>query len=108
MPVDERIAWHEVGEVGENVIHIALHYGFQDDQNVPRALARARDSDVPVDPDGATYFLSRITLQRGPNRSMPAWRKRIFIGLAHNAGSPIDYFRLPNDRTVSMGSAIQL
>ncbi|OFE16743.1 potassium transporter Kup [Humibacillus sp. DSM 29435] len=108
MPDDDSITWHELGEAGENIIHIALHYGFQDDQNVPLALTRARDSGVPVDPDGATYFLSRITLQRGPDRSMPAWRKRLFIGLAHNAASPIDYFRLPNDRTVSMGSAVQL
>jgi KUP system potassium uptake protein len=36
------------------------------------------------------------------------WRKRLFIALSHNAASPADYFRLPVDRTVVMGSRVDL
>lgn len=108
VPVEERIRWHPVGEPRDRIIHIDLHYGFQDDQNVPRALGLARQQGVPIDPAVAIYFLSRITIQRGPTRYMHAWRKRLFIGLAHNAATPTDYFRLPNGRTVSMGAAVTL
>ncbi|RKT77418.1 KUP system potassium uptake protein [Terracoccus luteus] len=105
---DDSIVWQVVGAPGDHVIHIAVHYGFHDDQDVPQALARARDTGVPVDPDGATYFLSRITVELTGETSLPRWRKRLFIALAHNAASPIDYFRLPEDRTVSMGAFVKL
>jgi KUP system potassium uptake protein len=39
---------------------------------------------------------------------MATWRKRLFIGLAHNAASPASYFCLPDDRTVVMGARIEL
>jgi KUP system potassium uptake protein len=39
---------------------------------------------------------------------MPTWRKRLFLGLAHNAASPIEYFRLPQERTVAMGATVVL
>jgi KUP system potassium uptake protein len=104
----DRIEWHPVGEPGDRIIRINLHYGFQDDQNVPRALEFAQRQGVPIDPDDAVYFLSRITLNRGPTRYMSPWRKRVFIGLAHNAASPTDYFRLPSSRTVSMGATVTL
>ncbi|HET7279606.1 MAG TPA: hypothetical protein VFJ22_16120 [Dermatophilaceae bacterium] len=49
------------------------------------------------------------TVQRTvPGREMSRWRKRLFLGLAHNAASPIEYFRLPEDRTVAMGAVVVL
>jgi KUP system potassium uptake protein len=63
---------------------------------------------VGIDPDTAFYFLSRITIQRGNNRALSPWRKRLFIGLAHNAASPADYFHLPEHRTVVMGFRVEL
>ncbi|MGN6753138.1 MAG: potassium transporter Kup [Intrasporangium sp.] len=104
----DRIRWHPVGRPEDQIIHINLHYGFQDDQNVPRALEFAQREGVPIEPDDAVYFLSRITLHRGPTKYMSRWRKRVFIALAHNAASPTDYFRLPSSRTVSMGATVTL
>ena len=39
---------------------------------------------------------------------MARWRKRLFVAIARNAASPVDYFHLPGDRTVSIGSQIEL
>jgi KUP system potassium uptake protein len=55
-----------------------------------------------------SYFLSRISLERGSVTTLPAWQQRLFIGLAHNAASPAAYFRLPIERTVVMGTQIEL
>ena len=70
----------------------------------PAACAKNSNST----PDTALYFLSRITIERGPQPGMSTWRKRLFIGLAHNAATPAAYFKLPLDRTVVMGSRIEL
>jgi KUP system potassium uptake protein len=106
---DRRVEVDTLGDPYDAIDHLTLRFGFQEDQDVPAALALARDLGiVEVDPDTAYYFLSRISVQRGPGREMSTWRKRIFLGLAHNAASPTEYFRLPEDRTVAMGAAVTL
>ncbi len=49
-----------------------------------------------------------MTIERGREPGMSSWRKRVFIGLSHNAATPAAYFKLPVDRTVIMGSRIEL
>ena len=52
--------------------------------------------------------MSRITLRRTKRPGMGAWRKALFIGLAHNAASQAEFLGLPDDRTVVMGSHVDL
>ncbi len=104
----DRIQWRSVGEPGDAMIQLDLHFGFQDPQNIPRALRFASEQGVPIDVENLTYFLSRITIRRGEGQQLARWRKRLFIGMAHNAASPVDYFQLPTGRTVSMGSVVTL
>nr|WP_238338278.1 potassium transporter Kup [Pedococcus badiiscoriae] len=109
VPDEQRIELDHLGDPYDAITHLTLRFGFQEDQDIPAALALARDLGIlDVDPDTAYYFLSRISLQRGSGREMSPWRKRVFLGLAHNAASPIEYFRLPEDRTVAMGAAVVL
>lgn len=106
---DERVELDHLGDPYDAITHLTLRFGFQEDQDVPAALAVARNQEiVDVDPDTAYYFLSRISVQRGVGPEMSQWRKRLFLALAHNAASPIEYFRLPEDRTVAMGAAVVL
>ena len=87
---------------------VQLRFGFQDEQDVPAALRVAQDQGLHVELDEAFYFLSRITVLRGTVPGMPTWRKRLFIGLAHNAANPSQYFSLPEHRTVVMGAQVVL
>lgn len=77
---------------------------------MPRTLALARDEGLEkdVDVDDAVYFLSQITVVPGRAAGMPRWRKRLFVTLSRNAASPVEYFRLPADRTVAVGSQVEL
>jgi KUP system potassium uptake protein len=109
IPDEERVELDHLGDPYDAITHLTLRFGFQEEQDVPAALALARDQGiVEVDPDTAYYFLSRINIQRGPGGEMSRWRKRLFLGLAHNAASPTEYFRLPADRTVAMGATVVL
>ena len=72
------------------------------------AEARGLTPELDIDPATAYYFLSRISIEMGDDPCMSRWRKRIFIGLAHNAANPAEYFRLPTDRTVVMGTHVDL
>ena len=107
VPIEERVEIDDLGDPYDHVTHLTLRFGFSDDQDVPEALRAAAALDVPIDVDRCYYFLSRITLQRSDRPGMSNWRKRIFIGLAHNAANPADYFRLPIDRVVIMGAQVR-
>ncbi len=107
---DDRFSFDDLGYVDDGIVHLTARFGFQDDQDVPAAIQAARglSSELDVDPDTAFYFLSRISILPSERPGMNRWRKKLFIGLAHNAASPSIYFRLPEERTVVMGSHVEL
>jgi KUP system potassium uptake protein len=61
-----------------------------------------------VDVEGATYFISEVTTVPGSAPGIAWWRKRLFVTMARNAASPVEYFKLPTERTVTVGSQIEL
>ena len=108
VPLQERVTIDDLGDPYDHITHLTVHFGFQDEQDVPAALEEARDMGVEFDADEVYYFLSRISVQMSQDNSLPKWRKRIFVGLAHNAATPVQYFRLPEERTVIMGTNVAL
>jgi len=93
----------------DDITHVTARYGFMDDPSVPDALRLAADKGLEseIDLEGASYFLSRITLRATREPGMALWRKRLFVGLARNSADPVQYFGLPEERTVVMGSHVE-
>jgi KUP system potassium uptake protein len=110
VPLDERIAVDNLDDPDDGIVHVSITFGFQDDQDIPAMLryAKGKAAELDLDVDGAFYFLSRIAIQEGDARDMPRWRKKLFIGLSHNAANPAEYFQLPDERTVIMGAHLDL
>jgi KUP system potassium uptake protein len=106
----ERIELHDVGTEDDGIIALVLRFGFQDLPKVPAALQLAHERGVHPDIDlgEVTYFLSRIFIVRTDAPGMMVWRKRLFLGMAHNASSLLEYFDLPMDRVISMSAQIEV
>jgi KUP system potassium uptake protein len=106
---DRAIVDH-LGDPCDGIVHVALTYGFQDRWDIPAALrmvpAETRGGDV--EPDSASYFVSHIRLRRTAMPGMARWRKTLFVVLAHNATSQADHLGLPLERTVALGSYVDL
>jgi KUP system potassium uptake protein len=81
-----------------------------DQQDVPGLLPliRAADTEGVLDEDNLSYFLSRIELARGSTPGMSRWRKRLFVATSRITADAAEYFRLPRDQTLVMGSRIEL
>jgi KUP system potassium uptake protein len=107
---DERITVDPLRYTDDGIVHIEARFGFQDDQDLPELLHRVvgMSEELEFDPGNASYFLSRLSIQRGKQPGMAQWRKRLFIGLAHNAANPAEQFDLPADRTIVMGAHLEL
>jgi KUP system potassium uptake protein len=110
VPEAERLIVDHLGFEDDGIAHITARFGFQEPTDVPRLLELARERGVEgeIDCDRAIYFLSQITIIPSGRDGLRRWRKHLFIALARNASSPVDYFKLPRDRTISIGSQIEL
>jgi len=105
---NEQVAVDDLGYRDDGISHVIARVGFQDEIDVPRmlALAVARGLEGNCDVDRASYFLSRMTIVPTDAPTMHRWRKKLFMAVARNASNPVSYFRLPDDRTVVMGSHV--
>jgi KUP system potassium uptake protein len=107
--VHEQLIAETLGSGLFKLKHITLRAGYHDTTDVPAALALARKRGLlerNLDLEHASYFLSRITITPTDQPGMSRWRKLLFVGMARNAASPVDTFRLPVDRTATVGALI--
>jgi len=92
--------------VGETFTRVALRFGFMDSPNVPKALAVARQLGWRFDIMSTSFFLSRRTLRPAARSGMPRWQDRLFIVIARGANDATDYFQIPTDRVVEVGTQV--
>ena len=110
VPESERLVVDDLGFADDGISHLTARFGFQDTPDVPRALALASKVglETEVDVESATYFLSQVSVVPTSASGMTRWRKLLFVAMSRNAASPVEYFRLPPERTVTIGSQIKL
>jgi KUP system potassium uptake protein len=107
----DRFSVEQLGRGLFKVVYVTIRVGYRDRNNVPEALALARKRGLlerNLDLEHASYLLSRITITPTDQAGLSRWRKYLFLAMARNAASPIELFGLPADRTVSMGSQVEV
>ena len=111
VPADEQVTVDDLGYAHDGIVHLLLKYGFADSIDIPegvRQATRQEGSELDFDPDQASYFVSRATLRYAPGAGMSKWRTLLFIGLARNAADPSVRFGLPAQRTIVMGTRLDI
>jgi KUP system potassium uptake protein len=110
VPDSERTAVDALGYAEDGIIHLTARFGYMEMPNVLDAL-RLLDpaqTEGTVAIDDASYFLSKLELTKGTAPNMARWRKQLFIATSYITADAADYFGLPPDRTVVMGSRIEI
>jgi len=102
---DERM---HIKELGEGFYRLVLNYGFMEETDIPAALAKAEDCGGPFRMMETSFFLSRQTLLTAKNPGMMVWREKIFSWMLRNAATPMEFFRLPTNRVVELGSQLEI
>ncbi|WP_193561355.1 potassium transporter Kup [Mycolicibacterium hodleri] len=109
VPEDERVEVDALGYAQDGIVHVTARFGYMEPSDVPAALRLldSAETEGPISVDDASYFLSKLELAAGPAPTMAPWRKRLFIATSYLTADAADYFHLPHDRTVVMGSRIE-
>ncbi len=110
VPAAERLRIDDLGYSDDGIFHVTARFGYLDQTDVPGLLPliRATDIETSLADGNLSYFVSRLELVQGPDPGMSRWRKRLFIATSRITADAAEYFRLPRERTVIMGSRIEL
>ena len=110
VPAGKRIDLDDLGYKDDMICHVTARFGYMDTPSVPSLLPliRAAGGECPVDGVDVSYFLSTIEVHAGNAPDMSRWRKRLFIATTRLTADAAEYFQLPRERTVIMGSRIEV
>ncbi|SMF36088.1 KUP system potassium uptake protein [Tistlia consotensis] len=105
VPDDERVS---VERLGDRFLRVELRFGYMETPEVPKALRQCRRHGLAFDMMSTSFFLGRRKLRPDPRSGLPAWQDKLFIALAEVAADPTDFYALPPNRVVELGSQIAI
>jgi KUP system potassium uptake protein len=97
-------------KLGNGCWRLTLRYGFMDEPDVVKALEVASTLGLDFDLMTTSFFLSRemVVPSAAVESGMPHWRDRVFATMARNAGNAADYFKLPANRVIELGTKVEI
>ena len=98
----------EMKDLGQGFYRLTLKYGFLEETNIPAALKQTNMCGGPFEMMKTSFFLSRQTLLASEKPGMAIWREKLFAWMLRNAASAMEFFRLPTNRVVELGSQIEI
>ena len=102
----EDYVWIE--DLGHGFWRILGHYGFKETPDVPALLADCKLQHLEFDLMQTSFFFNRETIAAHPQQKIARWRGSLFIGMSHIASAASDYYRIPPNRVVELGTQVQL
>ena len=98
----------EVQALGNNFWQVNVHLGFMNTPDIPKALALCEAQGLSTPVFETSYFVSRETVVPTAGAGMAHWRERLFAIMSRNSGSVVEFFRLPDNAVVELGTRVQI
>ena len=99
---------YKLEDLGQGFHRLLLKYGFMEEPDVPAALAQVRGCGTGFKMMETSFFLARQTLLPSARPGMALWREKLFAWMLRNAESAMEFFRLPTNRVVELGSQVEI
>jgi KUP system potassium uptake protein len=105
VPGNDRV---QVEGLQEGFYRLIIRYGFSQTANIPKALRLCKALGLEFDMMKTSFFLGRETLIPSVKADMAMWREKLFVLMSKNAMSATDFFKIPSNRVVELGTQVQL
>jgi KUP system potassium uptake protein len=108
VPYVEDAERYTVKDLGQGFYKLVLRFGFLEETDVPATLKQVTMCGEPFEMMKTSFFLSRQTLIASSKPGMAIWREKLFAWMLRNAASAMEFFRLPTNRVVELGSQVEI
>jgi len=98
----------DFADLGQGFYRIVINYGFMEDPDVPAVLAQTKSCGPEFKMMDTSFFLARQTLLPSERPGMAIWREKLFSWMLRNAESAMEFFKLPTNRVVELGSQVEI
>jgi KUP system potassium uptake protein len=105
IPFDERV---DVQALVPGFWKVQINYGFMNTPDIPKALELCKAKGLSINLFETSYFLSREIVVPTKGAGMAHWREALFALMSRNAGSVANYFQLPNNCVIELGTRVQI
>ena len=98
----------EVRDLGSDFYRIVVRYGFMQEMDVPGVLKTVENCGPKLKMMDTSFFLARQTLLASDHPGMAIWREKLFAWMLRNAETAMEFFKLPTNRVVELGSQVEI
>ncbi len=98
----------EVRDLGEHFYRMIIRYGFMQQADIPATLKLVENCGPAIRMMDTSFFLARQTLLPSARPGMAIWREKLFAWMLRNAESAMEFFNLPTNRVVELGSQVEI
>lgn len=105
VPMERRV---DVQALAHGFWRVQVNYGFMNTPDVPKALELTASQGLAAPVFETSYFLSRETVVPTPGGGMAGWREKLFAAMSRNAGGVVEFFRLPGNAVVELGTRVPI
>ncbi len=105
VPPEEQV---EVVPLGHECYQLNVHYGFKDEPDIPGVLAQCERHGLPFEMMETSFFIARQTVISAPGGGMSPWREHLFVAMSRNARGAADYYQIPTNRVIELGTQVEI
>jgi KUP system potassium uptake protein len=97
-----------VTQLGHHCYQLNVCYGFKDEPNIPHVLGLRDVHGLEFHMMETSFFIARQTVISVPGRGMAPWREHLYIAMARNARAAADYYQIPANRVIELGTQVEI
>jgi len=98
----------KVVALGHNCFQVNVYYGFKDEPDIPKVLEQCAAHDLPFEMMETSFFIARQTVISTPGAGMAPWREHVFVAMSRNARGAADYYQIPTNRVIELGTQVEI
>lgn len=105
VPAEDQV---KITELGHQCYQLNVHYGFKDEPDIPKALAQCERLGMTFEMMETSFFIARQTVISTPGSGMATWREHLFVAMSRNARGAADYYQIPTNRVIELGTQVEI
>lgn len=107
-PWVERAEQVRITDLGHHCYQLDVHYGFKDEPDIPKVLSLCADHGLSFEMMETSFFIARQTVISTPGAGMSTWREHLFVAMSRNARGAADYYQIPTNRVIELGTQVEI
>jgi KUP system potassium uptake protein len=95
-------------DLGHQCYQVNVQYGFKDEPDIPNVLALCGKHGLEFEMMETSFFIARQTVISTPGAGMASWRESLFVAMSRNARAAADYYQIPPNRVIELGTQVEI